>query len=232
MIMQRVNRLGILRAARRAVPRPARARPARHRLLALLLAGPFLAAAAMPQPRSLELVNHANRAMNQIYVSPAADGSWGMDRLGDRTLAPGATLRLDFGRGEECRFDVQIVFDDASREEHRGLDLCGGARLVTDGSKAVLPPDALGALHNVTIVDASALPIQQVFISPADASAWGEDLLGPRLSVGAARKLSYRGDCIADLRIVFENRAAEERRGIDFCAASSIRISPGWTTAP
>ncbi len=202
------------------------------RLIVLLVAAPLLAGAGVAQRRSLELVNHASRAMNQVYVSPQSDSNWGADRLGDDTLAPGATLRLDLGQGTECHFDVQIVFDNASREEHRGLDLCGGARLVTDGSTAVLPPDALGPLHDVTIIDESALPIQQVFISPADASDWGDDLLGPRLSVGTSRQVSYRGDCIADLRIVFENKAAEERRGIDFCAAGKMVIHPGWTTAP
>lgn len=203
----------------------------RH-LMLLLFATPLLLGAGTPQRRSLELVNRAPRAMNQVYVSPVSDGNWGMDRLGDHTLPPGDTLHLDLGQGTECQFDLQIVFDDASREEHRGLDLCGGARLVTDGSKAVLPPDALGPLHDVTVEDESAIPIQQVFISPADASAWGEDLLGPRLSVGAARQVRYRGDCIADLRIVFENKAAEERRGIDFCAKARIVVRPGWTTAP
>jgi hypothetical protein len=238
MTMQRINHAGIALVPRRLAAhtrgrmRARRSHLVRHRLIPLLLAAPLLGGASMPQPRSLELVNRATRAMNQVYVSPETDGSWGMDRLGDTTLAPGATLRIDLGRGGECHFDVRIVFDDASREEHRGLDLCGGGRLVTDGSKAVLPPDALGPLHDVTIVDASAIPIQQVFISPADASAWGDDLLGPRLSVGAARQVSYRGDCIADLRIVFENRAAEERRGIDFCATPKVTVSPGWTTAP
>jgi hypothetical protein len=220
-----------LSRARLSRARPARARLPRSRIIVLLVAAPLLGGAGMPQRRSLELVNHASRAMNQVYVSPDTDSNWGMDRLGESTLPPGQTLRIDLGQGAECRFDVQIVFDDASREERRGLDLCGGARLVTDGSKAVLPPDALGQLHDVTIVDESALPIQQVFISPADASAWGEDLLGPRLSVGASRQVSYRGDCIADLRIVFENKAAEERRGIDFCAAGKLVVRPGWTTA-
>jgi hypothetical protein len=243
MTMQRVNHAGIaLASTRDAAHMPRRMRPPRFNLphlhlprshlIVLLFAAPLLAGAGAAQRRRLELVNHAGQAMNQVYVSAETDSNWGMDRLGDSTLPPGQTLRLDLGQGTECHFDVQIVFDDASREEHRGLDLCGGARLVTDGAKAVLPPDALGPLHDVTIEDESALPIQQVFISPEDASAWGEDLLGPRLSVGASRQVRYRGDCIADLRIVYENKAAEERRGIDFCATAKMVVRPGWTTAP
>ena len=36
---------------------------------------------------------------------------------------------------------------------------------------------------------------------------------------------------MADLRVVFDNRSAEERRGIDLCTAGRIAIEPGWTTA-
>jgi hypothetical protein len=30
---------------------------------------------------------------------------------------------------------------------------------------------------------------------------------------------------------VFSNRAAEERRGLNLCTRSRLRIAPGWTTA-
>jgi hypothetical protein len=33
-----------------------------------------------------------------------------------------------------------------------------------------------------------------------------------------------------DIRVVFENRAAEERRGVDLCRRASLSIEPGWTT--
>ena len=49
--------------------------------------------------------------------------------------------------------------------------------------------------------------------------------------MAAQRVVTWHGDCNADLRVVFENHAAEERRGIDLCALPTISIQPGWTTA-
>ena len=50
------------------------------------------------------------------------------------------------------------------------------------------------------------------------------------ISVGDSRTLTYHGTCTADLRVVFDNRAAEERRGLDLCATPMLVIHPGWTT--
>ncbi|MDE2334804.1 MAG: hypothetical protein KGK10_09740 [Rhodospirillales bacterium] len=213
------------------VPTPKGSRRLGRRLLALLCAVPLLAGAGAA-PRSLEVVNQARLAMNQVYVSPVGAGTWGPDRLGDRTLSPGTTLRVELGHGAQCRFDVLIVFEDASREEYRGLDLCGGARLATEARRAVLPADAKPREHTVTITDASPLPIVRIFISPIQAGRWGADRLRRPVAVGAARELTYRGGCLADLRVVFANAAAEERPGIDFCASPDLVIRPGWTTAP
>jgi hypothetical protein len=48
--------------------------------------------------------------------------------------------------------------------------------------------------------------------------------------VGENGTISYRGSCTVDIRVVFENRAAEERRGVDLCRRASLSIEPGWTT--
>lgn len=82
------------------------------------------------------------------------------------------------------------------------------------------------------MVNRAPRPIQQVLISPSAAGEWGEDWLAHRtLSVGDSATLPYRGDCIADLRVVFDNRSAEERRDLDLCRAARVVIAPGWTTA-
>jgi hypothetical protein len=83
----------------------------------------------------------------------------------------------------------------------------------------------------VTLVNASPLPIQQLYLSPPDAAQWGDDLLTQSaLSAGEQRAIDFHGDCIADVRVVFSNRAAEERRGLDLCANPVLTIAPGWTT--
>jgi len=100
------------------------------------------------------------------------------------------------------------------------------------GAGAQMPPSVLAAQHTVLLLNDSGRPIQQVFVSPAEATQWGDDLLTDRsISVGDSATVTYHGACAADLRVVFENRAAEERRGLGLCTTPAIDIRPGWTTA-
>jgi hypothetical protein len=208
----------------------------------LLVAGLVAAASAQAEvarlpraatgERELVIVNHSDRVMNEIYVSPSSTDAWGADRLGDATLENGRSIRLRLGRMRECSFDVQVIYDDASREQQLGHDACLDRQVVFTGAGAQLPPSVLGAQHQVTLLNLSPRAIQQIFISPAEASQWGDDLLPNRsISVGDSVEVTYHGACAADLRVVFENRAAEERRGLDLCETPAITIRPGWTTA-
>ena len=64
------------------------------------------------------------------------------------------------------------------------------------------------------------------------AAQWGDDLLATSgLSVAEQRAITYSGTCDADIRVVFANRAAEERRGLNLCTHHVLRITPGWTTS-
>ena len=204
---------------------------------ALLFAG-FLVACAggaaradqVAGDREIAVANHAAQAINEIYITPSSADHWGEDRLGEATLPPGQTTRLRLGRVRDCDFDVLAVYEDASREEARAVNVCRTRQIAFDGSGAKAP--AASPAHDVTLINRSARPIQQVLISPSDAGDWGDDRLGhSSISVGDAATLHYRGDCVADLRVVFDNRAAEERRGIDICTARRIVVQPGWTTA-
>jgi hypothetical protein len=205
--------------------------------VAFLLAVPLLVGvgrAAWADPpasdRDVAITNHAAQAIDELYVSPASADHWGEDRLGDDTLAPGQTLRLKLGHARECVFDIQVVYADGSHEDGKGVNICRTRGLSFDGSGATSPAQA--PARDVVIANRSARPIQHVLISPSDAGDWGEDrLVNSSISVGAAATLRYRGDCVADLRIVFDNRAAEERRGVDVCTSRRIVIEPGWTTA-
>lgn len=204
--------------------------------VAVLLAMPAYADGADPAPgspgeREVTVLNHGVRPINEIYVSPQTAEEWGADRLGENSLESGSFIRLHLGWTRECRFDIKIIYDDASREERRDVDLCHTRQLAFDGSAATAAPGT-GIAHSITLVNDSARPIQQVFISPAAANQWGDDRLAEgSISVAARRVVTWHGDCNADLRVVFDNRAAEERRGVDLCTLPALSIQPGWTTA-
>lgn len=209
-------------------------RPAAVCLIALVaLSGAGTGVAAAPdQPagdREVAIGNHAPHAINEVYASPSSADHWGNDQLGEQTLAPGQTFRLKLGHVRDCEFDLQVVYEDASREEAKGVNVCKTHAITFDGSSAAAPPPS--AEHDVTLENRAARPIQQVLISPTDAGDWGDDRLANSISVGDAATLHYRGDCVADIRVVFDNRSAEERRSIDICSRRRIVILPGWTTA-
>ncbi len=198
-------------------------------LLLCLGAAPDPAAPGPLGEREIAIVNHSAHSIVELYVSPSSADAWGPDRLGDRQIDTGGRLQVPLGRMRDCAFDVLAVYDDATREEIRAVNLCRIRMLTVDGSKATPPPLPS---ETVTLVNASRLPIQQLFISPPDAAQWGDDLLATAgLSVGEQRDITYQGTCEADVRVVFTNRAAEERRGLNLCMRVNLKITPGWTTA-
>ena len=207
-------------------------------LAAVVLLAVPVRADVPPQPvlgpygeREVTVFNRSPRPMNELYVSSESAEEWGQDRLGEHTLEPGESLRVRLGRTRECMFDVKVVYDDASREETRGVNLCRVRQVSFDASTATAPPEA-GAEQKVVLVNHAARPIQPVDLSPVAANQWGDDRLGETsISVGEQRVVLWRGECSVDLRVVFDNRAAEERRGLDLCETPALSIEPGWTTA-
>jgi hypothetical protein len=184
-----------------------------------------------PALRELVVVNRSQLPVSQLYVSPASADGWGDDRLGDGRIEPGGSFRVRLGRTRECEFDVQVIYENARREENRGVDVCHARQVSFDGSLALAPPEAFGAEHEVTLTNRTGRAIQLVFISGSSSDQWGDERLnGGAIATGEARTIAYRGGCTGDLRVVFDNRAAEERRLIDLCAYPAITIHPGWTT--
>jgi hypothetical protein len=181
--------------------------------------------------RELAVVNHSKHSVVELYISPQSADSWGQDQLGEDVLDPGLTRHVALGRMRDCSFDVLVVYDDTSREENRGVNVCHAHELAFDGAAATAPAAPPGPARGIVVVDASPRPIQQLFLSPPDAAQWGDDrLVSSAISVGEQRNLAFRGPCATDVRVVFANRAAEERRGLDLCANPILRIAPGWTT--
>ncbi len=194
-------------------------------------APPIPAPAGPLGDREASIANRGSLSITEIYISPSSTDAWGDDRLADAILEPGRTLRLRLGRLRDCAFDVLVIYEDASREERLAQNLCRARQLAFDGKQRRPPAAAALQQHELALTNHSARTIQQVFISAADAAQWGEDVLARAISVGDTSRVAFRGGCIVDLRVVFENRAAEERRGIDLCRRPALSIEPGWTTS-
>ena len=72
---------------------------------------------------SFLLVNRGRTAMNELYLSPSGNDSWGEDRLGDGILAAGSTRTIRLPAGD-CLYDYRVVFANGDASEKRRIDLC------------------------------------------------------------------------------------------------------------
>jgi len=78
---------------------------------------------------SFNLVNRSGRVIEEFYASPASQGSWGPDRLGEEIVQPGASfaVRLPIG---ECNYDLRVVWAGGQSQERRGVNTCAIADYV------------------------------------------------------------------------------------------------------
>ncbi|EHL97106.1 hypothetical protein HMPREF9946_04405, partial [Acetobacteraceae bacterium AT-5844] len=185
--------------------------------------------------REMEVANGSGRSMRSLFASaiPLSPGqtrnadNWGPDRLSGVAMEAGETFNLRL-RSRGCQADLRAVYDDDTAEEKRGVDICASnATALFDGSGVPRPPE-----RAFTLVNRHSAPVEEAYASAIDDTDWGEDRLpsGP-LERGGRHEIVLRGGCEIDLRIVFANGGAEERRAIDICATNLIVLRPGWTLA-
>ncbi|MXP62370.1 hypothetical protein E0493_03255 [Roseomonas sp. M0104] len=183
--------------------------------------------------REAEVVNGNDHAIRNLYAATGAPGaeragatSWGTDRLGSATIEPGARLRLRL-RSRTCQVDLRAVYDDETAEEKLNTDLCTQPRVVFDGSGIPRQPE-----RSFILVNREPAPLQEVYASGVDDSDWGGNRLeAPPLERGGRAELVLRSACEIDLRVVFANGGAEERRGLNICDNGLVVLRPGWTLA-
>ena len=89
-------------------------------LLAGLIAGPALAQSNNPD---FNLHNRGSVVINEIYVSSSRVQSWGNDRLGQNTLAPGRNVSIVLP-ANQCVNDIRVVFANGQSEERRQVNTC------------------------------------------------------------------------------------------------------------
>jgi len=197
--------------------------------LILLLAGLPLRGAFADAANQAAILNHAPAAIVEVYVSAADDTSWGDDRLGQEPVAPGAAWHVPGLPAGTCSVDVRVVYADGRAEEKHGLNICRTHDVAFDASAAAAP--LARPLHRVTIENRGSRAVDAAFLSAPTSDDWGDDRLKKPLEPGAAVIVDQPGSCIADLRVVYANRGAEERRRIDICRNQMVSLKPGWTTS-
>lgn len=201
--------------------------------LALLLGGLTAAPArAQNADPSFNVVNRAGRTIQELYVSSAQENAWGQDLLGRNVLQNGRSFPVRLPTGQ-CVNDIRVVYEGGQSEERRALDTCplnevvfGQGAQASPGAGKGGGAAAPGQTGNPSfnLVNRTRKTIQVLRASPSSESNWGDDRLGDAV-VAPGGTFAVRlpvGECTYDIRVEYDDRAAEERRAVNLCSVSNV----------
>jgi hypothetical protein len=86
--------------------------------------GPQEARAKAANDPSFRLVNRGAVAIEQLYATPAGRGNWGENRLASSGLPADTATLVHLAPGDQCLYDLRVVFADHKALEKRRADLC------------------------------------------------------------------------------------------------------------
>ena len=203
-----------------------------------------LPAAAQSNDPSFNLVNRSGTTIYELYVSPSSQSTWGPDRLGADVLPDGQSFPVRLQAGGECVNDVRVVYQGGRDGERRNVNTCELAEMVfgaqaqgpsqPPGQPPAQPPRApaqpsppqqqAGQNPSFNLVNNSPRTINEIYASPSSQNDWGPDRLGANV-LPAGQSFAVRlpiGDCVYDVRVVYNVRYAQERRQINTCELTNV----------
>jgi len=86
-----------------------------------------------------------------------------------------------------------------------------------------------------TLVNRSAEPIFEFFISPIKSTGWGKDILGEDVLMPGFEQPFTAGNsrgCLFDLQVVYKNKGIEEKRNLNLCQLERIVFDGRESTTP
>jgi hypothetical protein len=187
----------------------------------LALAAP---AAAQSNDPSFNLANRTGQTINEIYVSPASQNTWGRDWLGNNVLPSGQTfpVRLPVG---ECVYDIRVVYQGGGAEERRQVNTCNLTEVAFGGGAAQQQPQQQEARNpSFNLVNNSGRTINELYVSAASDNQWGQDRLGQNV-LPAGQSFAVRlpvGECVYDIRVVYNDNSAAEKRRVNTCDLTNV----------
>lgn len=205
----------------------------RRSLLAALLALAALPAAAQENP-SFNVVNRTGNPIKEVFASPAGVTNWGRNRLGTAAVAPGANAPIRLPADGNCVYDVRVVYGNGQSEERRSINTCSVDNLIfpapaEGGAPAARPgrgQQAVSEDPSFRLVNRSRSEVNEVYASLTGNDDWGADKLGDdTVAPGATRVIRLpAGSCTWDVRIVWANGEASEKRRLNLCTITDLRV--------
>ena len=195
--------------------------------LVLIAAAPGICRADSPNP-SFYLVNRSTQAINEVYASPASAAGWGPDRLGDDRIGAGGNAPIRLLADGNCVFDLRVVFEDGHADERRRVNTCTVDNLSFGAAPAAPPVPQGNPAHDPSfrIVNRGSRTVNEVYARLSTSANWGRDRLGD----ATVDSDSYRvirlpaGQCVWDVRLVFDEGRPLERRRVNLCDVTDFPV--------
>jgi hypothetical protein len=132
--------------------------------------------------------------------------------------------------------DVRVRYANGAEDTRMGVNACSLTRIVFGGGvgatvggagATISPGPAAVGNPSFTFVNQSGATIRELYVSLTSQRNWGRDRLGanvlaPGQSIGIG--VPATGVCTVDIRVVYMNGAAAERRGVETCSVNAY----GW----
>jgi hypothetical protein len=96
------------------------------------------------------------------------------------------------------------------------------------GLACALPAMAQTQNPSFNLVNKSAKPVRELYVTPAGDANWGQNRLtgGPIAPGGSfAVRRHIDGNCIFDIRVVYADQTREERRSLNTCTTADVVVS-------
>jgi ADP-ribose pyrophosphatase YjhB (NUDIX family) len=197
-------------------------------LLTSLSVATAAAAHAQTQPNpSFNLINRGGQPIVHLYANPAGFPNWGQDRLSGATVAPGARFPVRLLANGNCIYDVRVAYADGRTEDRRNIDTCKQEDVAFGGNQAVAGATPAKDDPSFRLVNRGHEPVRELYAMPAGMTNWGPNRLGAEaLPAGAYRiiRLPKDGNCVLDVRAVFADGAAAEKRRINTCETVDLPV--------
>ena len=196
--------------------------------VAILAAGP---AFAQPPNPSFNVVNRTANAISELYASSSGQTNWGRDRLAQQRIAPGAHFAVRLPADGNCTYDIRVVYANGTSDERRNLNTCNLDNVIfpTTGGRTPAVPAGRSSIADdpsFRLVNRGRSEVNELYASLPGDGDWGEDRLGTgTVAAGASKVIRLpNGDCVYDVRIVYANGEATEKRRVNLCTITDMRV--------
>ncbi len=188
------------------------------------------------QNSSFNLANKGSVAIKELFVTPAGNAQWGQNRLDGKAgaptaIAPGASYAVRRRLDANCVFDIRVVYSDSRAEERRAVNTCAVEDVAFGGAGTAAPVAATGKAADdpsIKLFNRAAKPIADFRATPtgsttgASPNRLGASPLAP--DNFRAITLPRDGNCIFDLRVVYADGKAVEKKKANLCRIAELAV--------